>query len=462
MRKQRLSFVLAVVAAVLSASLWAEDVTINYDSYAKAVRPELHGAAFAPRLRTLGTHSDITELLRDLNLAHCRTHDLSLHDGGMRVIDIHHIFPLMSRDPEDATAYDFRATDALIAAITNCGMKIVYRLGNSIENPASKIEGYPHYNHTVSSSEYATYASVMSHIIAHYNEGWANGHHMNIEDWEIWNEPDNGATCWGGTQAEFNEFFATCVKKIKGDNHPGVRVGGPGLTGWNPSWINGLLTACQNKGVTPDFISYHNYNVSTAAKPSGILGNATKAAVSNLPIYLNEWHYLTNWNGWKAGDMTTIQSGVYNVGALIYLSYSDVVDQAQYYGSGFEISYSLVDEATGAPNYPYYGLKMVGAVMKDFTKLYTRSAASEIYALGAKNADETRGCALIADFRGSSASQTLTLALNGVSNVSNMKVWRLSEGHRMEEVSVTSGTSLTLDKGVAGYGAFLVTFDIGQ
>ena len=62
--------------------------------------------------------------------------------------------------------------------------------------------------------------------IRHYNEGWADGYHWNIEHWEIWNEPDLdrdpkdafNKRCWSGTVEQFAELYTVAARHLKACN----------------------------------------------------------------------------------------------------------------------------------------------------------------------------------------------------------------------------------------------------
>ena len=114
------------------------------------------------------------------------------------------IFTDFSKDPTDPASYDFDLTDEYLRMVEAGGAKVFYRLGSKIEHWSKK------YN-TLPPADFHQWAIVCEHIIRHYTEGWANGFHMDIEYWEIWNEadldPDDSAhkRCWGGT-ANFTSF----------------------------------------------------------------------------------------------------------------------------------------------------------------------------------------------------------------------------------------------------------------
>ena len=122
---------------------------------------------------------------REANIPFARTHDSSIcYDyGGEHTVDIHNIFTDFDADPYSPESYDFTLTDIYLGTIMRAGAKVFYRLG-------SKIEHWPKHYGVMPPKDYEKWAVVCEHIIMHMNEGWANGFHMGIEYWEIWNEPD--------------------------------------------------------------------------------------------------------------------------------------------------------------------------------------------------------------------------------------------------------------------------------
>lgn len=164
---------------------------------------------------------------REANIPFARTHDSSIcYDyGGEHTVDIHNIFTDFDADPYSPESYDFTLTDIYLGTIMRAGAKVFYRLG-------SKIEHWPKHYGIMPPKDYQKWAVVCEHIIMHMNEGWADGYHMGIEYWEIWNEPDFNDKCWTGTPEEFYDFFATAAKYLKA-RFPSLKIGGPAVCGYN-------------------------------------------------------------------------------------------------------------------------------------------------------------------------------------------------------------------------------------
>lgn len=229
-------------------------------------------------------------------IPYARTHDAAFYAtyGGEHTVDIHAIFPDFDADPENPESYDFVLTDEYLKVIEFAGTKTFYRLGSKIEHWKKKYGTLP-------PKDFHKWAVICEHIIRHYTEGWANGFQMDIEYWEIWNEPDldpDDAThkrCWGGTKAQFFEFYDIAAKHLK-KCFPHLKIGGPAIAG-NLEWTDEFLAQLK---APLDFFSWHIY----AAVPEKIVARAEKVRTlldkygfEKTESILNEWNYVRGWTG---------------------------------------------------------------------------------------------------------------------------------------------------------------------
>ncbi|MGN0871828.1 MAG: hypothetical protein ACI4UV_11625, partial [Victivallales bacterium] len=168
----------------------------------------LNGGNLAPPLFNEEGKMNIREAYAELNLAYARLHDSPLENPGMRLVDVSLIFANFHADTDDPQNYYFTQTDDYIANCLATGTSICYRLGCSIEHSIRKYFTHP-------PADCKRWIEIASHIILHYNEGWAGGFYYNIEYWEIWNEPDLGPKMWTGTQEEFYEFYLQVATELK-------------------------------------------------------------------------------------------------------------------------------------------------------------------------------------------------------------------------------------------------------
>ena len=166
-----------------------------------------------------------------------RNHDSAVCTvyGGPYSHDITNIFPDFDADPLDPGSYDFPCTDESILVTLDAGTETFFRLGQTIEHQIKK-------HGTLPPKDFKKWAVICEHIIRHYNEGWADGYHLNIRYWEIWNEPDldeddsADKRTWGGTKAEFFDFYESAAKHLKGC-FPTLKIGGPAAAYHGEEWI---------------------------------------------------------------------------------------------------------------------------------------------------------------------------------------------------------------------------------
>jgi len=286
--------ILAVVAAPmgLAAEGGASSVTIDFAKSAGKIRA-LNGVNNGPV--SWGAADDLTGYHKEAGFPSVRLHDCPY--AGANVVDIHFIFPIFDADADNPMYYNFAETDAYIGGIVECGEKIMYRLGESIE---SRSRAYSNGGfHVQPPKDFAKWAKICVNIIRHYNEGWANGFHYNITNWEIWNEPGELIPgMWPGTQQQYFDLYAITAKAIK-DHDPAMKVGGPTVCNIGFPLIRPFLEFCRDKALPLDFVTWHCY----AAAPQEIAAQARTArklfddcGFTKAESHITEWHPM--WYSW--------------------------------------------------------------------------------------------------------------------------------------------------------------------
>jgi hypothetical protein len=225
-----------------------------------------------------------------------RTHDSALYGGygGSHVADISAIFPDFDKDETDPASYDFTYTDRMLETIRMAGTEVFYRLGQSIEHGIKKY-------HVGPPKDFAKWARICEHVIRHYNEGWANGFKWDIRHWEIWNEASNNSpknpTCWGGTDAQFYDFYEIAARHLK-KCFPDLMIGGPATTGWE-AWSEKFLIEMGKRKVPMDFFSWHSYQTTPEAvvkRAENMRRYMDENGYKNAKSYMTEWNYVRDWN----------------------------------------------------------------------------------------------------------------------------------------------------------------------
>jgi len=231
-----------------------------------------------------------------------RLHDTEYPYGSGEFVDIPCVFKNFDADENDPASYNFTNTDEYIRQSLAVGSKIIYRLGVSIEHS-------PHKRYVHPPKDFGKWARICEHIIRHYNEGWADGHHWNIEYWEIWNEADldrnrqdkeHTSKCWSGTAEQFGEFYAIAARHLK-TCFPNLMIGGCGFTCPENEFIVAFFDyiSKQEQYVPLDFYSWHRYAsdpakyILEAAKARAIL---TRYGYTDTESILDEWNLVYSWD----------------------------------------------------------------------------------------------------------------------------------------------------------------------
>ena len=279
-------------------------ITVDFSENMGKVKP-MHATNNGPVYK-FAADQRVTNLhhFQNAGIPYARNHDASFYAtyGGNHTVDVAFIFTDFDADPYDPASYDFACTDQYMRVHEVAGVKPFYRLGSRIEHQVKK------YN-TLPPKDFKKWAIVCEHIIRHYNEGWADGMHMNIEYWEIWNEPDldrddsPNKRCWGGTRVQFYDLFKITLEHLKGC-FPNLKIGGPAVasiaSGYREEWVDGLFNALGD--VKPDFFSWHIYSSEVEQLREFIRKARTMLERHNLghiESILNEWNYV---KGWEADD----------------------------------------------------------------------------------------------------------------------------------------------------------------
>ena len=359
--------------------------------------------------------------LTDIGAPYSRLHDVGGVYGGNRYVDVPNIFRDFDADENDPASYDFTFTDTLLESLVKAGVEPYYRLGVTIENH-TEIKAY----RTHPPKDFAKWARVCEHIIAHYNEGWADGYHFGITYWEIWNEPD-GDSCderhenwnWTGNAEQFYDLYEITAKHLKA-RFPDIKIGGYGAIGFqaitdrifgiDPTynhpertkyWLDffdGFLRRVKETGAPLDFFSFHCYRTVDRALIEAAYCKEQLVAYGfgDVELHLNEWNP-------NCFERCTPRHGA-NVAAMMLGMQDSPVDMLMIYDARLQGSVyaPLFHPLTLKPTYAYYALAA-------FNHLYqlgnrckiTRDAETEgLYAVAATSDDGTRGALVISNVSG--------------------------------------------------------------
>ncbi len=359
-----------------------EKITVNTGKATGKIKP-MHAVNNNP----LKPRSDQTKSFfndyKAAGIPYARNHDASHWAGAGRehVVDVNCIFTDFDRDVNDPSAYDFTLTDVYVNTCFEAGSKMYYRLGASIEHWVKK------YN-TVPPRDNLKWAKICEHIIMHYNEGWADGFKLGIEYWEIWNEPDLGDKCWGGTPEEFYELFAVSVSYLK-ERFPHLKIGGPAVCGvGDPTFTRGLLARLKKDNIPLDFFSWHLYGYDTEwfvndiNKVRGILDEYGYTETESI---LNEWNYVKDWSEHFVYSIEQIigMKGAAFTGAVMLIGQENPLDMLMYYDARPSAFNGMFDFYTDRPLKGYYPFKMFNNLHKKGTAVETVCPGGGVHAAAA-------------------------------------------------------------------------------
>ena len=380
------------------------------------------------------------DAFRDAGIPYARTHDSSFYStyGGEHTVDVHAIFPDFNADPYDAASYDFVCTDEYLKVMEMCGVKPFYRLGSKIEHTIKKYGTLP-------PKDFKKWAIVCEHIIRHYNEGFANGFHMNIEYWEIWNEPDldpddsTHKRTWGGTAAQFYEFFNIALEHLKGC-FPDLKIGGPAFCDLhNKKWLDGFFASIK---VKPDFLSWHIYSdtverIVNECRWSKELFESY--GMGDAEIILNEWNYVKGWTDdqwvYSLKTIKSLKGASFSAGVMCSCQY-EPVDMLMYYDArpcsmnGMFCTDWVCENLKG-----YYPFKMFNTLYSLKTAVPVTIDGENIYAAAAKDGNGRTAIMLTYyDDKETDAFCDVTINLKGDGRSRTADFYLLDENHNAELV----------------------------
>lgn len=380
------------------------------------------------------------------NIPYARTHDASFcaSYGGEHTVDITAVFPSFDADENDPASYDFHYTDEYCETIMMAGTKVFFRLGQKIEHGTKKYGILP-------PKDFKKWAVVCEHLIAHLNEGWADGHHYGIEYFEIWNEPDLYGKCWLGTPEEFYELYCITAKHLK-SRFPHLKIGGPALTGYREGWMRPFFEKVRAENAPMDFYSWHRY----AKNVSDVLDSVRKNRAlldeygfDGVESILNEWNYVKGWSGqdWIDSIETEIgMKGAAFVSAVMTSCQTEPIDMLMYYDARPCGMNGLFSFYTYKTLKGYYPIKAWGELLKLENACAVTCDVPDVYAVAACGDGHMAMLTYYSD-NDASPRKTFTVDLGDDAPVT---LYRLDGEHDMEAVETVcpSGGKLTLSMDV--------------
>ncbi len=368
----------------------------------------------------------------DAGIPFARNHDAAFFSryGGEHTVDITAVFPDFDADPNDPASYDFHYTDEYSETIMAAGTGVFFRLGQKIEHGSKKYGIIP-------PKDFHKWAVICEHLIAHMNEGWADGHHYGIKYWEIWNEPDLYGKCWMGTPEEFYELYAVTARHLKA-RFPDLMIGGPAVTSYCEDWLRGFFTRIRDEKIPMDFYSWHRY----ARTVENVVENAGKHralmaeyGLDKAESILDEWNYVKGWGGeeWTYSLETEVSmKGAAFIAGVMSGCQKAPVDMLMYYDAR-PCGMNGMFDSLCRPIKGYYPIKTWGEMLKMGRECASACDIPNIYCTAACDADGSRMAMITYYTDDENASpKTFKAEIAGLAS-DEIHVYRLDEKHNMEE-----------------------------
>ena len=391
-------------------------VNVDFSKKLGPIKP-LNGVGQPP---LAGVDTGHFHYLTEANVPYSRLHDVGGWFGQNMWVDIPNIFRDFDADVNDPASYDFAFTDILIKGLVDAGCEPYYRLGVTIEN-FHQIKPY----RIFPPKDYQKWAEICEHIIRHYNEGWANGFHYNIQYWEIWNEPDgapnkneyeplagiNENAMWKGTKEEFFDLYRVASKHLRKCFGNSIKIGGYGSCGfyianshqtvdgkafgnagadlsnwdyrirWFYIFFMDFIEMVKKENLPFDFFSHHSYagpkdNLKHEALCEKCLADM---GLGDVEIHLNEW----NTDNRREDRGTTRACG--NTVAMMCAMQHTKMQIMCYYDARMAQSVfgGLFNPMTCTPVATYYGIMAFGRLRTLGTEVKMEIDNEDVFALAA-------------------------------------------------------------------------------
>ena len=379
-------------------------------------------------------------------IPYARNHDAAFFAGygGEHAVDITSIFCNFDADVNDPASYDFACTDEYILATLEAGTETFYRLGQKIEHYIKKYNNFP-------PKDYHKWAQICEHIIRHYNEGWANGYELNIQYWEIWNEPDldpddsDHKKTWGGTKLQFFDLFEVAAKHLKAC-FPNYKIGGPALA-YNEEWCEDFLCEMRKRGVEIDFFSWHIYcnePILMIEKAERIKAKLINYGYGDVEVILNEWNYVQGWVDeyvYSLECIAGIKGAAFTMSCMSLCQESDCVDMLMYYDARPCVFNGMFDFYTLRPMKGYYPFLWYGGFYDLEHEIRAENKIKDIYSICGCDKDG-KLCAVITHYSNNDEKDNEKIKID-FGKTGKYDIYLLDKDHSGELVATTE--DLTFD-----------------
>ena len=380
-------------------------------------------------------------------IPYSRNHDSAATGiyGGPYSHDITNIFPDFDADENDPASYDFPCTDESIFVTLDAGTETFFRLGQTIEHQIKK-------HGTLPPKDFHKWARICEHIIRHYNEGWADGFNLNIQYWEIWNEPDldsddsTNKRTWGGTKAQFFDLYEIAAKHLK-ECFPNLKIGGPAIA-WNIEWGTEFAAEMKKRNVPIDFFSWHIY----CTEPKHIIDRAANVkkflvenGYENAESILNEWNYVKGWSDeflYSIKSIHGIKGAAFTMACMTESQKTPDIDMLMYYDTRPSAFNGAFDYYTYEKLKGYYPLYWYGIFYDMEHEVRAENSIENIYTLCGVDKDGKALC-VVTHYSDNDQTEEKTVKLD-FGREGRFEIYLLDKDHDGVLVDTTDKLTFTM------------------
>ncbi len=382
-------------------------------------------------------------------MPYSRNHDSALDGfyGGPYSHDITRIFPNFDADETNPESYDFACTDEAILCCLDAGTKTFFRLGQSIEHQIKK-------HGTIPPKDFNKWARICEHVIRHYTEGWADGFKLDMPYWEIWAEPDldpddsTNKRCWGGTKAQFFDFYEIAAKHLK-KCFPHLKIGGPAICG-RLTWADEFLGEMKKREVEIDFFSWHSYcevPETMVKKSEAIHELLVKHGYENAENILDELNYKRRGGieefVYSVESIHGIKGAAFTM-ACIGEAQKSTIDMLMYYETRPSVFCGAFDFYTCRPLKGYYPLYWYGKFYDMDHEVRCENQPENIYTLCGVDKDGKVMC-VVTNYSEDDNAPTKDIKID-FGKQGKYEIYKVSEEKDGELVETTNNLEFTLNR----------------
>ncbi len=415
--------------------------------------------------------ADLSPLFKEIGVPYVRFDETDTAISSY-AIDISRIFKDIHADPQNEKSYDFSYTDRYVAAAHNCGARVIFRLGESVDRMHSgKQVSVP--------EDIDLFVDVCANVVRHYNDYWANGYAYGIEYFEIWSAGNTARDSDMSKTLELYRRTATAVKLIDSD----IKVGGMCFS--EDSALREFVKYCRKSRAPLDFITVSSFDSDPADVESRIVNIIPilhNLGFNETEIIVGAWNYIDKDAIGKIPlekalsssdsrfaeakrrifeEQGSVKGAAYALSLMIALAKIREAKMACYYDAQPYLSaWCAISDRFGNPEKPFYAFKAYGDIYRAGREIWAVSEQTDgyahtgVYAIGAEGngayyvlISSFDGCGMVDLRLDSIPSDVYTAEIYMLDGVKNMS---------LADTLPISGSKKRMLLNISQYGAALV------